>query len=239
VSLAAAMTPAALAAAERLLLIKKTSTNFRSFIEYRHPEWKIPEFHPELIQALDELIEDRLLNERGEVIDNLLVTMPPRHSKSTFSTVQLPSYYMGQDAERYVMTTSYNAELATDFGREVRDIVNSKDYNLAFPDVSLSKDSKAAATWRTNKAGAYCGMGLGGSTSGRTANLLIIDDPYKNRIDAESATIRRNVWSYYQSALTTRLQPTHDGSNPKQIVIHTRWHPDDVIGPIMEPEDFK
>lgn len=230
----------AIEAAKRLLLIKKAPNSFSDFIKLRHPEWTHrPPFHADLIQTLDDFINDRLYNDKGDVVDNLLVTMPPRHSKSTFTTIELPSYVMGLDPRRYIMTTSYNSELATDFGRDVRNIVASNDYQAAFPETQLARDSKASNVWRTSKGGAYYGMGLGGSTSGRPANLLIIDDPYKNRADAESPTTRKNVWSYYQSALSVRLQPTHDGRNPKQIIIHTRWHPDDLIGTIMRSEDFK
>jgi predicted phage terminase large subunit-like protein len=232
--------PNTIEAAKRLLRIKKAGQSFSGFIEMRHPEWTHrPPFHDELIQVIDDLLNDRLFNDRGERVDNLMVTMPPRHSKSTFTTIEAPAYAMANDPFTYIMTTSYNAELATDFGREVRNAVNSPDYKLAFPDTSLAKDSQASNVWRTSAGGAYYGMGLGGSTSGRPANILIVDDPYKNREDAESPSTRRKVWSYYQSALVNRLQPTHDGRPPKQIVIHTRWHPDDLIGTLMRGEDFK
>ena len=224
--------------AKQLLLLKKAATSFQDYINFRHPEWTQPQFHKKLINTLDLLEKDQLVSATGEPIDNLLVTMPPRHSKSTFSTIEFPSYYIGRDPRRYIMTTSYNSELATDFGREVRNIVADPNYAQAFPDVTLAKDSQSAGTWRTSAGGAYFGMGLGGSTSGRPANMLIVDDPYKNREDAESPTIRRKVWSYYQSALATRLQPTHDGKPPKQIIIHTRWHPDDLIGQIQRLEEY-
>lgn len=225
-------------AAARLLAIRKASTSFLDYINLRHPDWEKPDFHLQLINTLDLLEKNLLFAPSGNPINNLLITMPPRYSKSTYSTVEFPSYYIGRDPRRYVMTTSYNAELATDFGREVRNIIATPEYTSAFPNTTLAKDSQSAATWRTSSGGAYFGMGLGGSTSGRPANMLIVDDPYKNRIDAESPTVRRKVWSYYQSALATRLQPTHNNEPPKQIIIHTRWHPDDLIGQIQRLEDF-
>lgn len=229
----------ALEAVEHLLAVKRAAQSFPEYIRLRHPEWEIPEFHNELATILDLLERDELTNEKGEPVDNLILTMPPRHSKSTYSTVEFPSYYVGKDPRRFVMTTSYNSELATDFGREVRNIVASPLYQQIFPGTQLAKDSKSAATWRTNEEGAYFGMGLGGSTSGRPANLLIIDDPYKNRPDAESPTNRRKVWNYYESALKTRLQPTWDNRPAKQIVIHTRWHPEDLIGLLLDTQEAK
>lgn len=233
------MTPTQLEAAKRLLVLKKAPTNFLDYIKFRHPEWVIPSFHLTLIDILNKLEAGTLTNEKGEQVDNLIITMPPRHSKTTFSTIELPAYAMGRNPKRYIMTTSYNAELATDFGREVRNIVNTPSYRDIFPIVELAKDSQSASTWRTNHGGAYFGMGLGGSTSGRPANYLIIDDPYKNREDADSPTMRKKVWSYYQSALIPRLQPTDDGQTAKTLVIHTRWHPDDLIGRIMDTDEFR
>ena len=227
-------------AAERLLQLKKASTNFRDYIAFRHPEWDVPDFHEELIDILDKFERNELFHpETGNPVDNLMVTMPPRHSKSTYSTVEFPSYYIGRDPRRYIMTASYNSELATEFGREVRNIVNDTQFQQVFTNTALSKDATSASTWRTSGGGAFFGMGLGGSTSGRPANMLIVDDPYKNRPEAESPTTRRKVWEYYVSALRSRLQPTWDNQPAKQIIIHTRWHPDDLIGRIQELDEFK
>jgi len=227
-------------ALEQLLLVKKAAQHFGSYIRVRHPDWKIPEFHDELIDILDKFEKNELTNpQTGKVVNNLIITEPPRHGKSTYSTVEFPSYYIGRDPARYIMTASYNAELATDFGREVRNIVADPIFKRVFPATTLAKDSQSAATWRTNSDGAYFGLGLGGSTSGRPANMLIIDDPYKNRPDAESPTVRKKVWEYYLSALRSRLQPTHDGQPAKTIVIHTRWHPDDLIGRIQQLDEYK
>tara|TARA_B100000214_G_C23969632_1_gene629445 strand:- start:846 stop:2474 length:1629 start_codon:yes stop_codon:yes gene_type:complete len=220
-------------AAKYLLKLRDASDSFEGFVRLCYPDWVIADFQLELIDALDKL-------EKGTLgTDNLLVTMPPRHAKSTFSTVLFPSYFMARNSHRYIMSCSYNSQLATDFGRQVRGVVEQQIMNQAFPDFSLSKESRAADVWRTDQGGAYFAVGVGGTTSGRPANLLIVDDPIKSREDAESMTQRNKTWNYYTSALATRLQPQSDGSNAKQIIILTRWHPDDLAGRLMDSEDWK
>ncbi len=219
-------------AAAHLLRLKDASTGFLGFTKLLYPDWKLPEFQRELIDALDRL-------EKGQLgTNNLLITMPPRHAKSTFGTILFPSYFMARDPQRYVMSCSYNSQLATDFGRQVRGIVEDKRLHQAFPNFSLSMESRAADVWRTEDGGAYFAVGVGGTTSGRPANLLLVDDPIKSREDAESMTQRNKTWNYYTSALATRLQPGRDHASPKQIVILTRWHPDDLAGRLMASEDW-
>ena len=164
--------------------------------------------------------------------------MPPRHGKSDYGTVNFPPYYMGRDPRRFVMSSSYNAMLAADFGRQARNLCEEHITQQIFPDLRVSLDSRASDVWSTTQNGRYFGVGLDGTTSGRPANLLIVDDPFKSREDADSATMRNKVWNFYTSALTTRLQPTVDNRRPIQIVILTRWHPDDLAGRIMQTEDW-
>jgi predicted phage terminase large subunit-like protein len=129
--------------------------------------------------------------------------------------------------------------LASDFGRQVRDTSSGVEVQQAFPDFTMASDSRAADVWRTEMGGAYFGVGIGGTTTGRPANLLIVDDPVKSREDAESATQRNKIWDFYTAALSTRLQPDKQGRLPSQIVILTRWHPDDLAGRLMETQDWK
>jgi predicted phage terminase large subunit-like protein len=221
------------AAAKHLLALRKAQETFLGFVQLIHPDWEVPDFHRDLIQKLDAFEKDQL------GVNNLLITMPPRHSKSTYSTVLFPSYYMARDPMRFTMSCSYNAELATGFGREIRAIVENKLTTQAFPDFTLNPKFTAADSWRTEPGGIYNAVGIGGTTSGRPANLLIVDDPIKAREDAESMSQRNKTWSYYTSALAMRLQPTHDNRPAKQLIILTRWHPDDLAGRIMETDDWK
>ena len=237
-------------AARHLLKLKATEEGFLGFVRLQYPTWKLPDFHLKMIDALDRLEKNTLDSHYGlsaaekattELVPvrNLLITMPPRHGKSTYGSVIFPAYFMSKKPTRFMMSTSYNSQLATDFGRQVRDLSNEPTTAQIFPDFEMSADSRAVDQWRTTSGGAAYFIGVGGTTSGRAANLLLFDDPLKSREEAESATQRNKVWNYYVSALSTRLQPDIDNVPPAQIIILTRWHPDDLAGRLMQTDDWK
>ena len=236
-------------AAKHLLKLKAAEDSFLGWVRLQMPKWSLPQFHLEMIDALDKLEKNILTShhnlsaaERAKTeevpVRNLLITMPPRHGKSTYGSIIFPAYFMARKPSRFVMSTSYNSQLATDFGRQVRDLCNEPLTAQAFPDFEMSQDSRAVDQWRTTGGGAAYFIGVGGTTSGRAANLLLFDDPLKSREEAESATQRNKVWNYYISALSTRLQPDIDGIPPAQIIILTRWHPDDLAGRLMQTDDW-
>lgn len=138
---------------------------------------------------------------------------------------------MGRNARKNIITASYNVDLAMDFGREVRNIVASPEYQNLFP-ANLAQDSKAANRWHTDAGGAYVAAGVGTSITGRGANVLLIDDPLKDREEADSELRRQRVWDWYTSTAYTRLAP--GGSI---ILIQTRWHEDDLAGRLLEAQD--
>lgn len=227
------MTVSKAQAARHLLKLKKTRESFRGFCEGLYPDFQFEPFQLELINTLDAL-------ENGSLSTNrLLITMPPRHGKSFFATTLFPVYYLARRPNRNVLSTSYNQDLAKTFGRQVRDHAREPIVSQAFSGFAMSEESRAVDDWRTTIGGSYYATGVGGSTTGRAATLLILDDPIKAREEAESATQRNKVWSYYVSALTTRKQPEVDGTRPIEIVILTRWHPDDVAGRIMDTADWE
>ena len=164
--------PSVAEAAQFLLSLRAAQESFLSFVQFWYPNYELAEFQVDLINTLDALEKDTLLNDEGEVVDNLLITMPPRFAKSTFATVMFPSYYMARDPARFVMSCSYNSTLATDFGRQVRTIVEDPRMAQVFPNLGLSKESRAADVWRTTDHGAYFAVGIGGTTSGRPANCF-------------------------------------------------------------------
>ena len=236
-------------AAKHLLKLKAAEESLLGWVRLQMPNWKLPQFHLDMIDALDKLEKNTLTShhnllaaerEKTEEVPvrNLLITMPPRHGKSTYGSILFPAYFMSRKPSRFIMSTSYNSQLATDFGRQVRDLCNEPLTTQAFPEFEMSQDSRAVDQWRTTGGGAAYFIGVGGTTSGRAANLLLFDDPLKSREEAESATQRNKVWNYYISALSTRLQPDIDGIPPAQIIILTRWHPDDLAGRLMQTDDW-
>jgi hypothetical protein len=109
-------------------------------------------------------------------LKRLIVNMPPRHTKSEFASHLFPAYFLGRFPDRKIIQTSHTAELATSFGRRVRNLVDTKKFQEIFPDTSLAADAKAAGRWDTSKGGVYFAIGVGGKLAGYGADLLIIDE---------------------------------------------------------------
>lgn len=182
-----------------------------------------PNWHHELIARELERVE-----QNGDSdYKVLLVFVPPRHGKSELCSIGFPAWYLGRNPEREIITVSYSAELAQDFGSKTRAIVNDPIYKAIF-DVTLKEDEQAKAKWRTNKGGSYTSVGVGGAITGRGANILLFDDPIKNREEAESEVYRDKVWQFFTSTAFTRLEP-----RGVVVVILTRWHLDDLAGRIL------
>lgn len=141
---------------------------------------------------------------------------------------------MGRNPDKEIITVSYSAELAQDFGSKTRTIVGSPEYKHIFGGLTLKEDEQAKAKWRTSKGGSYTSVGVGGPITGRGAHVLLFDDPIKNREEAESEVYREKVWQFFTSTAFTRLEP-----GGVVIVVLTRWHVDDLAGRILENAELK
>jgi predicted phage terminase large subunit-like protein len=160
-----------------------------------------------------------------------MIFMPPRHGKSELASKRFPAWVLGRDPRRQIIAASYNSDLASDFGRNVRNIVDEPEFREVFPGVSLATDSHAANRMNTNHGGAYVAAGVGTAVTGRGAHIALIDDPFKDREEADSERRRDVVWDWYRSTLFTRLMP--GGSI---VLIQTRWHEDDLAGRLLASE---
>lgn len=163
----------------------------------------------------------------------LLVFVPPRHGKSELCSIGFPAWYLGRNPGKEIITVSYSAELAQDFGGKTRGIVSGEAYPHIFNGIILKEDEQAKAKWRTNKGGSYTSVGVGGAITGRGANVLLFDDPIKNREEAESEVYREKVWQFFTSTAFTRLEP-----RGVVVVILTRWHLDDLAGRILKNQEL-
>ena len=150
----------------------------------------------------------------------LMIFMPPRHSKSETVTVRYTAWRMLREPGSNIILGSYNQRLANRFSRKVRRIVGSG--------IPLSKERKAADEWETLDGGSLCAVGVGAGVTGYGANLVVIDDPVKNRSEAESKAYRENTWDWFNDDIYTRLEP-----NAAVILIQTRWHEDDLAGRLL------
>ena len=160
--------------------------------------------------------------------------MPPRHTKSEFASYLLPAWFLGKYPNKKVIQCSNTAELAVGFGRKVRNLVDGETYAKIFPNVALRHDSKAAGRWATNAGGDYFAIGVGGTVTGKGADLLIIDDPHSEQEAALAAGdpgIYDKVFEWYSSGPRQRLQP--GGSI---VVVMTRWGKRDLTGQVLKAE---
>lgn len=140
-----------------------------------------------------------------------------------------PAWYLGRNPDRYVITSSYAQELSDDFGRKVRNQMLDPMHQGIFPECRISQDSQAASRFTTKQGGSYFAVGVGGPTTGRGAHLFLIDDPIKNRKDAESEVKRKDLKDWYKSVAYTRLMP-----NAAIAIIATRWMEDDLTGWVLK-----
>ena len=153
-----------------------------------------------------------------------MILMPPQHGKSELSTRRFPAWMLGRHPHLPIISASYNADFAADFGRDVRDIISDESYRELW-DLRLRGDSRAVNRWHTDRGGSYIGAGIGTGITGRGAGLGLIDDPFKDRQEAESPRIRETVWQWYTSTFYTRLAP-----EAPIVMTLTRWHEDDLAG---------
>lgn len=137
----------------------------------------------------------------------LLLSVPPRHGKSQQATIDFPAWYLGRNPDKEIITASYSSELAQDFGTKTRTKIESEQYQNIFPSVHLKADERAKAKWKTSDGGSYTSVGVGGPITGRGADIMIIDDPVKNREEANSEVYRSKIWEWFTSTAFTRLEP--------------------------------
>lgn len=197
-----------------------------SYSAYQWPAYKDAPHHRLIARKLEAV-------ERGE-IKRLMIFMPPRHGKSMLASEFFPAWYLGRNPDHYVIAATYAQELADDFGRKVRNQIADDTFRAVFPGVGLRDDSASVKRFHvsgprdlltTEQNGAYFAAGVGGPLTGRGAHLLLIDDPVKNREEADSEIVRKRTKDWYTSTAYTRLMP-----GGRIVIIQTRWHEDDLAG---------
>jgi len=193
------------------------------YIGLQYPRYEFSAHHRAIIEKLEAV-------ERGE-IKRLMISMPPRHGKSMLVSEFFPAWFLGRNPDKSIITSSYAAELAEDFGRKVRNQCQSAEWKATFPNASLDPSSQSSARFNLLQGGSYYAVGVGGATTGRGAHVFLIDDPVKDREQADSETIRRKVKDWYRSVAYTRLM-----KGGAVIIVMTRWHEDDLAGWCMEEQ---
>src|SRR3990167_7604162 len=152
---------------EQQMVIQQARAHLIDFQIATNPKYEPAWFHEKIA---DELEKIEAFGDRDYKV--LLVFMPPRHGKSELCSVGFPAWYLGRNPDKEIITVSYSAELAQDFGSKTRSIVNGEAYPHIFTGLTLKEDEQAKAKWKTNKGGSYTSVGVGGPVTGRGANVL-------------------------------------------------------------------
>ena len=194
------------------------------FVERFNDQYEAGWIHKDICVRLKKFSQDVA----ARLSPRLMMFVPPRHGKSELGSKTFPGWHLGRHADHEVISCSYSGDLSMDFSRKVRELLRDKRYHQVFKDTRLDKDSQSAQRWNTTSRGGYVAAGVGGPITGRGAHVLIIDDPIKNRADAESESNRQNIWDWYTSTAYTRLAP-----GGGVLIILTRWHDDDLAGRLL------
>jgi predicted phage terminase large subunit-like protein len=184
------------------LMREQGQKSFMSFVRTMWPGFIHGRHHSVMSKKFEEIAAGKA--------NRLIINMPPRHTKSEFASYLLPAWFLGKYPGKKIIQCSNTAELAVGFGRKVRNLVDGETYAKVFPNVALRHDSKAAGRWSTNEDGEYFAIGVGGTVTGKGADLLIIDDPHSEQeaaLAANDPSIYDKVYEWYTSGPRQRLQP--------------------------------
>ena len=207
---------------------KEIKDSYIKYLKYVYGDkYKITRFHALLATICDSVVK-RV--EKGEKV-RLLLSIPPQHGKSMTVTETLPSWFFGRNPDKRAIVTAYNADIAEKFGDKNRQLVKTYGKELFGIEISDSQDNKTLWDIKDHLGGLYA-TGLLGSLTSNNGAIIIVDDPFKNGEEADNPTVRDRVWETFRDSVMTRQA----GSGNAVIVIHTRWHEDDLIGRILASE---
>lgn len=219
---------------DREILNREARSNLAAFILAMHDDYLMGWFHRELCVRLMQFYLDVRAGKRPRLILNA----PPRHGKSQILSRDFPPWLFGVNPDINIIAASYNQDLANSMSRDVQAIMKQEEYGNVFPKVNLlerkSKVTKVTAAQSAKyfeipgRKGKYIAAGVGSGITGKGATIAIIDDPFKDREEADSPTMREKVFNWYTSTFRTRLAP-----GGGIIVMHTRWHEDDLVGRLL------
>lgn len=204
--------------------VERCKDDFLFFVTQMWPVFIAGKHHKIIAEAFERVANGSL--------KRLIINMPPRHTKSEFASYLLPAWFIGKFPTKKIIQSSNTGDLAVGFGRKVKNLISSSEYQKVF-DTKLSADSKASGKWATDKMGEYFAVGVGGTVTGKGADLLIIDDPHSEQ-EAKSGNnaVYDNAYEWYTSGPRQRLQP-----GGAIIVVMTRWSKRDLTGQILKNAD--
>ena len=213
---------------ERLLRLggdtgdRECREHFLPFVRRVWPEFIHGRHHDVMADAFERI-------ERGE-LKRCIINMPPRSTKSRFTSVLFPAWYLGRHPQRKIFEASHAASLAMDFGRDLRNLVIGEAYQQLFSGVRLAQDSRAAHRWSTKQGGEYFAVGKTGGAAGRGGDLIILDDVHSEQDVLKNAKAEfEKTWKWYLAGPRQRLQP-----GAAILVVMTRWGEMDLTGRLIK-----
>lgn len=224
---------ATIKAAERMHRIVQARKHLMPFVHLMMPDPTDPDdislsrydeakFHTILAQQLEKV-------EAGKAL-RTIITLPPGHGKSELAAKKYIPWYLGRDPYRKTIFASYSDAFSMETGASVRDTIISNIYQQVFPGCRLAKGSTSKSSFKTTQGGESIFVGIGGKATGKRGDVIIIDDPIKNREEADNPLVREKLWKWFWDVAMTRL------NNPLSsvIIIQTRWHEDDLVGRLTD-----
>jgi len=202
--------------------LKKAKNDPIEFAKRIYPGFKVGPHHRKLAKIFQDVVDGHK--------KRVIINIAPRMGKSEFSSYLFPAYFLGNYPEKKIIMGTHTAGLSEDFGRRVRNLIESEEYNELFPDTVVADDQKAAGKWSTGAGGQYYAAGVGGALAGRGADLFVIDDPHSEQdVKSNSRLAFDTAWSWFQTGPLQRLMP-----GGAIIVIMTRWSLLDLTGRLLD-----
>ena len=195
--------------------------NMLGFASAVYPGFKIGPHHRKLAKIFTDVIEGRK--------KRVIINIAPRMGKSEFSSYLFPAYFLGKYPQKKIIMGTHTAGLSEDFGRRIRNLLDTEEYREIFPQTFVADDQKAAGKWSTGAGGQYYAAGVGGALAGRGADLFVIDDPHSEQdVKTNSRLAFDTAWSWFQTGPLQRLMP-----GGGIIVVMTRWSLLDLTGRLI------
>ena len=202
--------------------VDKCQDNFLTFVKAMWPEFIFGHHHGTIAEKFERVA-------KGE-LKRLIINMAPRHTKSEFASFLFPAWMIGLNPKLKIIQATHTTELAVNFGRKVKNLIEEEEYKEIFPNTELSVDSKAAGRWDTKQGGMYYAVGVGSNLAGRGADLLVIDDPHSEQT-AMSNTGFDDAWDWYTGGPRQRRQP-----GASIVLVQTRWSEKDMTGQLVRAQ---
>ena len=207
---------------EQRASLQAAKTNMLGFAQAVYPGFKIGPHHKKLAKIFTDVVEGKK--------KRVIINIAPRMGKSEFSSYLFPAYFLGKYPNKKIIMGTHTAGLSEDFGRRVRNLIDSEEYREVFPQTMVADDQKAAGKWSTSAGGQYYAAGVGGALAGRGADLFVIDDPHSEQdVKSNSRLAFDTAWSWFQTGPLQRLMP-----GGAIIVIMTRWSLLDLTGRLID-----